>query len=603
MTTTTPNMNLVLPDVLLTSGPEYANLINAAQSVIDAHDHSSGNGVRITPAGLNISSDLSFQQTSNATNLRTLRFYNNSSITIGAADKGCFYVLNNELYFIDGAGNSLQLTLGGAINLSGTVSLINIKDTNFTIQHAGDTTKQAKFDVSAIPVSTTRTFSIPDSGANDTLVTQAATQTLTNKTLSGNIATNLVSGAATITLPTVTGTLATLAGTETFTNKTITGNTAANFKPDGVAVLTLPAVTDTVATLASTQTLTNKTLSGNIATNLVSGAATITLPTVTSTLATLAGTETLTNKTLGQTVVNTGNAIRFNNASNTFYTSLRGANVASNSIVITLPASVPSAGQFLQSTDTSGTLTWGSPSNPLAIVAANDSNRIFTNANGRYQLCAPTAARTYTLPTTSIPQGDIWTFNNASNFRIQINASSGALVGFIFPGSKTTFVSRIATPTGGADWQAIWNSAGYIRGMLNGSAPSAGALGEELVSTITTFTNLPATSVTGDMTSLSLTAGVWDVSLMVEIAPNGTSQTGGLNIGVSTTSGNSTAGLTRGNNYVSAGLINSISNISATLLAYRVVISSTTTHYAKINAVYTTATPTYVCRLKAVRVA
>jgi hypothetical protein len=129
MTTTTPNMNLVLPDVLLTSGPEYANLINAAQSVIDAHDHSSGNGVRITPAGLNISSDLSFQQTSNATNLRTLRFYNNSSITIGAADKGCFYVLNNELYFIDGAGNSLQLTLGGAINLSGTVSLINIKDT------------------------------------------------------------------------------------------------------------------------------------------------------------------------------------------------------------------------------------------------------------------------------------------------------------------------------------------------------------------------------------------------------------------------------------------------------------------------------------------
>lgn len=565
MTTTTPNMNLVLPDVLLTSGPEYANLINAAQSVIDAHDHSSGNGVRITPAGLNISSDLSFQQTSNATNLRTVRFYNNSSITIGAADKGCFYVLNNELYFIDGAGNSLQLTLGGAINLSGTVSLINIKDTNFTIQHAGDTTKQAKFDVSAIPASTTRTISIPDSGANDTLVTQAATQTLTNKTL---------------TLPRI-----------------------ATLTPNGVNTITVPAVTDTLVTLSATQTLTNKTLSGNIATNLVSGAATITLPTVTGTLATLAGTETLTNKTLGTTVVQSANAIRFNNAGNTFYTSIQGGAATSNSVVLTLPITVPSAGQFLQSSDTVGTLTWGSPSNPLATVAANDSNKTFVNADGRYQFCTVTAARTYTMPTTSIPAGDIWDFYNNSNFLITVNASGGASIGSIFPNSRSRFIALISTPTIAADWKQITDSSGTLRGQISGSAAATGYVGEELVSTITSFTSLPASGVTGDMTSLSLTAGIWDVSLMVEIAPNGTSQNGGLNIGVSTTSGNSTAGLTKGNNYVSAGLINSISNISATLPAYRVVLSSTTTHYAKINASYTTATPQYVCRLKAVRIA
>jgi hypothetical protein len=602
MTTTTPNMNLVLPDVLLTSGPEYANLINAAQSVIDAHDHSSGNGVRITPAGLNISSDLSFQQTSNATNLRTLRFYNNSSITIGAADKGCFYVLNNELYFIDGAGNSLQLTLGGAINLSGTVSLINIKDTNFTIQHAGDTTKQAKFDVSAIPASTTRTFSIPDSGANDTLVTQAATQTLTNKTLSGNIATNLVSGAATITLPTVTSTLATLAGTETFTNKTITGNTAANLKPDGVAVLTLPAVTDTVATLTSTQTLTNKTLSGNIATNLVSGAATITLPTTTGTLATLANAETLTNKTLGQTVVNSGNAIRFNNASDTFYTTLKGGAVAANDVIITLPITTPSAGQFLQSTDTSGTLTWGNPSNTLAIVAANDSNKIFTNADGRYQLCTPTAARTYTLPTTSIPQGDIWTFNNASNFRIQINASGGALVGFIYPGSKTTFVSKIATPTGAADWQAIWNSAGYIRGMLNGSAPSAGALGEQLVSTVTTATNYAASLTTFNATSLALSAGVWEITYQLTTIINGSTPSGGYEMAISANSASYT-GTTLGDSRVGVLTPQTLTNSTTTIAAWRLVLSSAATYYAIASGTYSAGTPQYVCRFKAVRTA
>lgn len=58
-----------------------------------------------------------------------------------------------------------------------------------------------------------------DGSAIRTFVTTDNTQTLTNKTLSGNIAVTLVSGAATVTLPTTTGTLATLANAETLTNK------------------------------------------------------------------------------------------------------------------------------------------------------------------------------------------------------------------------------------------------------------------------------------------------------------------------------------------------------------------------------------------------
>jgi hypothetical protein len=53
------------------------------------------------------------------------------------------------------------------------------------------------------------------------IVDSSTAQTLTNKTLTGNIATNLVSGAATVTLPTTTSTLATLALAETLTNKTL----------------------------------------------------------------------------------------------------------------------------------------------------------------------------------------------------------------------------------------------------------------------------------------------------------------------------------------------------------------------------------------------
>lgn len=55
-----------------------------------------------------------------------------------------------------------------------------------------------------------------------TVVNTDEAQTLTSKTLTGNIAVNLVSGAATVTLPTTTSSLATIALAETLTNKTLT---------------------------------------------------------------------------------------------------------------------------------------------------------------------------------------------------------------------------------------------------------------------------------------------------------------------------------------------------------------------------------------------
>jgi len=148
---------------------------------------------------------------------------------------------------------------------------------------------------------------------SDSLVSETKAATLTNKTLSGNTATNLVSGSGTLTLntsgtvtaPNTTDTLVGKATTDTLTNKTLSGNIATNLV-SGAATVTLPTATGTLATLAGTETLTGKTLSGNIATNLVSGAATVTLPTTTGTLATLAGTEALTNKDLdGGTAANT----------------------------------------------------------------------------------------------------------------------------------------------------------------------------------------------------------------------------------------------------------------------------------------------------------
>ena len=148
-----------------------------------------------------------------------------------------------------------------------------------TITDGTDLTKKVDFNVSGVTTANTRVLTIPD--FDGTIATLTGTETLTNKTLSGNTAVTLVSGAATVTLPTTTGTLSTLANSEAFTNKTYNGNTITS----GTGTLTLAASSSLVTSGANSITLTS------------TGATNVTLPT-TGTLATLAGAETLDGKTL-----------------------------------------------------------------------------------------------------------------------------------------------------------------------------------------------------------------------------------------------------------------------------------------------------------------
>lgn len=128
-TVTTANMGLILPVPTSELGPAWALELNNALganpliSGIDGHDHTPGKGLQITPAGLNINTDLTLNQ-KNLTTIRSLRLYSNlAPITASSPDLLCLYGSGNDLYFNDGAGNQIRITNSGSVSGSaGTIT-------------------------------------------------------------------------------------------------------------------------------------------------------------------------------------------------------------------------------------------------------------------------------------------------------------------------------------------------------------------------------------------------------------------------------------------------------------------------------------------------
>lgn len=129
---TTPNMGLTEPTVSVTTGPQWATLLNALIDLIDAHDHSTGKGARVPAAGLNVNGDLAFN-THKATDLTGLVF-----AQVAITDNGALFAgSDGELYYRNGAGVLLQLTTGGQLNLAAAGIAADLNMNAFRLTNVG----------------------------------------------------------------------------------------------------------------------------------------------------------------------------------------------------------------------------------------------------------------------------------------------------------------------------------------------------------------------------------------------------------------------------------------------------------------------------------
>jgi hypothetical protein len=162
--------------------------------------------------------------------------------------------------------NLVGITGGGVVSTTDTQNLqyktldntniLTVKAGNLVVQDTSDITKQLALSLASITTSTTRTVTFPD--ASGTLVLTAATQTLTNKTLTSPTITGGSIDNTTVTVDSVAG--HTSASTGTVYGISVTSGTV------GAAALATGAVTATkigtdssFASTSYTPTITNFT--------------------------------------------------------------------------------------------------------------------------------------------------------------------------------------------------------------------------------------------------------------------------------------------------------------------------------------------------------
>ncbi len=267
---------------------------------------------------------------------------------------------------------------------------------------------------------------------------------------------------------------------------------------------------------------------------------------------------------------------------------------------------------------------WDAFSCAAQLVVKPTTNQLVLGTTRTVTITAPTPAsssRTWTIPDRT---GDM-TFMALEATQTATGTTTFVDGGLLLRGSDAAFSATLRTAAFAAARQYTIPDAGGAasfvmtagtqtltgtitfsgqligKGTATNDSAAAGYIGEYTSGTQAVATNFPTTTEFGDGTSISLTAGDWDVSAVLDGILNGATATS-VTLGISTTTGNSTAGLTFGNNMISSEAPTATNNVGLSIPGHRVSLSATTTVYLKVSSTYGAGNPQYKCRLSARRV-
>lgn len=171
------------------------------------------------------------------------------------------------------------------------------------------------------------------------------------------------------------------------------------------------------------------------------------------------------------------------------------------------------------------------------------------------------------------------------------NVAGGTDTGAYFPDGGT-----ISLSADGAERLRVNSSSAsttvptYIKGTTTNDDAPTGWVGEYISSVTTTNSSAIATGAFDNISTMTLTAGDWDVSCSVFWQSNSATVTQ-FRAGISLTSGNSETGMDLGNQQNGIVQTTGITNVTLVVPAVRLSLSGTTDVYLKRMATYTVATP------------